>query len=98
MNLPKKVVETIDVKYVRFHAKIRDEGTYILLDQDFKEITEREGYVPSFFPYGKDSYDSHYGDYVDLFIDIETGQIANWKKNINPTEVAMAFKLIEEQE
>lgn len=40
-------------------------------------VGEYEGYVPSFFP------DEHYGDYVILKIDIDTGRILNWKK---PTE------------
>lgn len=35
---------------------------------------EYDGYVPKFFP------GDHYGDYVQLDIDIETGQILNWKK------------------
>lgn len=34
---------------------------------------EYDGYVPDFFP------GQHYGDYVQLDIDIETGQILNWK-------------------
>ncbi|MCY1454717.1 hypothetical protein D9M71_718000 [compost metagenome] len=33
-----------------------------------------EGYVPDFFP------GDHYGDYLILNIDLETGQIKNWKK------------------
>lgn len=32
------------------------------------------GYVPDFFP------EEHYGDYVELKIDIDTGEILNWKK------------------
>jgi hypothetical protein len=36
-----------------------------------------DGYVPDFFP------GQHCGDYVQLDIDIETGQIVNWKR---PTE------------
>lgn len=95
MKLPKKVVETIDAKYVRFHAKMRDEGIYILLDAEFKQIAEHEGYVPSFFPYGDKGTESHYGDYVDLYIDLETGQIANWRKNVEPIEVARAFNLVD---
>lgn len=95
MKIPKKVVETVEVKYVRFRAKMRDEGTYILLDPEFKELKESEGYVPLFFPYGKDNEENHYGDYVDLWIDLETGQIVNWKKNISPEDVAIAFGMIE---
>lgn len=41
---------------------------------DGNETKEYEGYVPDFFP------EDHYGDYVELKIDIETGQILNWKK------------------
>ncbi|MGF0237226.1 hypothetical protein ACQR3P_30300 [Rhodococcus sp. IEGM1300] len=33
-----------------------------------------EGYVPDFFP------GQHYGDYLILSIDLETGQIKNWQK------------------
>lgn len=38
---------------------------------------EYEGYVPAFFP------EEHYGDYVELNIDITTGKIVNWKKPTN---------------
>ncbi len=98
MKIPKKVVETIDAKFVRFHAKLRDEGSYVLLDAGHREIKEIEGYVPSFFPYGSEGTESNHGDYVDLWIDLETGQIVNWKKNIDPEEVAKAFQLIEDEE
>ena len=33
-----------------------------------------DGYVPSWMP------GEHFGDYVELEIDIKTGQILNWKK------------------
>ncbi len=33
-----------------------------------------DGYVPKFFP------EEHYGDYLELDIDIDTGQILNWKR------------------
>lgn len=33
-----------------------------------------DGYVPKFFP------GNHFGDYVELEIDVNTGQIVNWKK------------------
>ena len=38
-----------------------------------KEDFEYDGYVPDFFP------EEHYGDYVQLKIDLETGRILNWK-------------------
>lgn len=44
------------------------------LEEDGKETAEYSGYVPSFFP------EEHYGDYVELDIDIDTGMIVNWKK------------------
>ena len=37
-------------------------------------ILEYEGYVPDFMP------EHHYGDYIELDIDIATGQIVNWNK------------------
>lgn len=44
---------------------------------DGENVKNYEGYVPDFFP------DQHWGDYVILKIDIDTGKILNWKK---PTE------------
>lgn len=96
MKIPRRIVETIDVKYVRFHAKLRDEGTYVLLDENKNEIKEHEGYVPKFFPYGNDGTENNFGDYIDLIIDLETGHIVNW---IKPTAEAVAsqFDLIENE-
>ena len=45
-----------------------------LEDENGKNIGEYNGYVPDFFP------GEHYGDYVQLDIDVETGQILNWNK------------------
>lgn len=42
-----------------------------------KVVGNYTGYVPKFFP------GEHFGDYVQLEIDVDTGQIMNWKK---PTE------------
>ena len=50
------------------------------LEEDKKETADYSGYVPSFFP------EEHYGDYVELDIDIDTGMIINWKK---PTKVEL---------
>ena len=44
------------------------------LVKDGKVIGEYDGYVPKFFP------GMHYGDYVMLDIDIETGKIVNWNR------------------
>lgn len=38
------------------------------------ETMDYSGYVPDFMP------DQHYGDYVMLDIDLDTGTILNWKR------------------
>jgi len=52
----------------RFSAKLVEDG---------KVTATHDGYVPDFMP------EEHYGDYVELDIDIDTGQILNWKKPTN---------------
>ena len=52
--------------------KVCDRFECDLVDQDGAKIIEYEGYVPGFFP----GY--HYGDYLILDIDIDTGRITNW--------------------
>jgi len=47
------------------------------LREDGKFVQEYEGYVPEWFPNAKEN---HYGDYVQLIIDLDTGKILNWKK------------------
>lgn len=42
-----------------------------------KSPIEYNGYVPKFFP------EEHWGDYVELYIDVATGRITNW---VVPTE------------
>lgn len=66
----KKLVD-VDVVRMQFSAKIRDEGSYTFYDADGDMVKEYEGYVPDFVP-------GEYGDYIDLMIDLETGQILNW--------------------
>lgn len=69
----KKTVE-VEAKTLKLHMKVRDCFQADLLDQDGQQIGEYEGYVPGFMP------GQHYGDYLILDIDIETGRITNWKK------------------
>ena len=57
---------------IQISAKCSDMFSASLI-KDGKEVADYSGYVPDFFP-GK-----HYGDYVTLDIDVETGQILNWK-------------------
>lgn len=49
-----------------FTAQVLDENGNALGGQD-------DGYVPDFMP------GQHYGDYVMLDIDLDTGQVTNWK-------------------
>jgi hypothetical protein len=69
-----KTVE-VEAKTLSLHMKVCDQFEGRLQDQGGAQIgNDYEGYVPSFFP------GDHYGDYLILDIDIETGQITNWKK------------------
>ena len=59
---------------------------------DGKWVGEYSGYVPSWFPNPKADHDE---DYVQLDIDVDTGQILNWKK---PTEKMLKeFLTLEEK-
>jgi hypothetical protein len=58
---------------ISFSAKCSDMFGATFLDADGKEVAKYDGYVPGFFP------EEHYGDYVQLDIDLATGQIKNWK-------------------
>lgn len=74
IELTTMVKKTVKVKSVYVHAKVSDRGCYSFRDEDGKEITNRdEDYVPSFFP------EDHYGDYLQLDIDLATGKILNWR-------------------
>ena len=73
----KKTVE-VEAKELQIYVKCTDRFSATLTDQNGEIIHEQEdGYVPGFMP------GEHYGDYIILHIDIETGYITNWKK---PTE------------
>lgn len=48
-----------------FSAQLQDEAGYAL--------AEYTGYVPNFMP------GEHYGDYVELRIDLVSGRILNWR-------------------
>lgn len=67
----KKTVN-VEAKELRIYMKVCDSFTAGLYDKDGGELKDYEGYVPSFMP------GDHYGDYVILNIDIDTGIITNW--------------------
>ena len=60
-------------KYISFFAHCSDCCCTRLIDEKLHRIAERVGYVPRGFGIGG-------GDDVELIIDLETGQILNWKK------------------
>jgi len=69
-----KTVEA-NAKMIEFRAKLRDEGYYLVYDDKGNLLAEADSqYVPN------DIIPGDYGDYVELQIDLETGQILNWVK------------------
>jgi len=78
INITKPV--HVNAKTFKIYSKIRDGFCGDLVDQDGKTLRDYEGYVPSFFP------GQHYGDYLILDIDMDTGMITNWPK-IKPEDV-----------
>lgn len=74
MKIGKKKVVEVEAKELRIYTKVCDGFSASLHDQDGQKIADHEGYVPKMMP------GEHYGDYVILNIDIDTGQITNWKK------------------
>ena len=61
-------------KILSICLKVSDGFNATVLNENKEECGEYNGYVPKFFP------GNHYGDYVELDIDMETGQILNWNK------------------
>lgn len=72
INMTKPI--KVQAKTFKLHIKCRDNFEGDLVDQDGQVLKEYEGYVPSFFP------GEHYGDYLILDIDIDTGMINNWRR------------------
>ena len=64
----------VNVKTLKLHLKVCDRFACGVYDQDNKELKDYDGYVPDFMP------GQHYGDYVILDIDVDSGQITNWTK------------------
>lgn len=68
------------IKTVRISGKTSDLCSVSFCDEKGKEVGERHGYVPDWMP------GQHYGDYIELDIDVDTGKILNWKK---PSQTAL---------
>lgn len=74
MELDIKKTVKVQPKELRIYCKVVDDFTASLHDQDGMLIcSQDDGYVPGFMP------GEHYGDYLILNIDIETGMVTNWK-------------------
>ena len=71
INMTKPV--RVQAKELRLHIKVRDAFDATLHDQHGEELVSYEGYVPDFMP------GEHFGDYLILEIDLDSGQIMNWK-------------------
>jgi hypothetical protein len=74
MQISQKKTVQVDVTLLKLCVKVSDRFNADLVDAQGDKVGSYEGYVPNFFP------GDHYGDYVELDIDLETGQIKNWKK------------------
>ena len=68
------------MRVIKITAKCSDCFSAILWENN-KPVSNYDGYVPDWMP------DDHWGDYVQLEIDIDTGKILNWHK---PTAAQLA--------
>lgn len=74
INQKKTVQVQVQAKTLKMCLRVRDRFCASIRDQDGVELGGREdSYVPGFMP------GQHYGDYVILDIDLDSGQITNWK-------------------
>ena len=73
---PNASTKTTDKKpaTISISAKCSDLFWMEVLNAAGESLGQGDGYVPDFFP------EEHYGDYVQLDIDLATGKILNWKK------------------
>ena len=75
MEIEATEVVKVNATKLKIHIKVSDRFTAQLLSESGNVLKDQDdGYVPEFMP------GDHYGDYVILDIDIDTGEITNWKK------------------
>jgi len=74
MNIEFQNKVSVNAKTLKIHIKTCDEFSARLIDDKGNELKDYDGYVPSFMP------GQHFGDYLILDIDIDSGQITNWPK------------------
>jgi hypothetical protein len=74
MKLGVKREVEVDAKVLKLHLKVADMFTAELVGSNGEVLHDQsDGYVPKFMP------GQHYGDYVILDIDVDTGMVLNWK-------------------
>ena len=76
-------------KTISISAKCSDMFSATLHNEQGNNVGEYHGYVPKWMP------GEHYGDYVELDIDVDTGKILNWK---TPSEEDLAETFNAEEE
>ena len=75
MEINQQKTVKVNAKTLRIRCKVSDRFAYSIDDAQGEEIhCQEDGYVPDFMP------GNHYGDYVILDIDLDTGMVTNWKK------------------
>lgn len=75
MEISQTKTVPVIAKTLRICVKCSDRFGADILDENGKSIGgQDDGYVPDFMP------GEHYGDYVMLDIDLDTGAVTNWKK------------------
>ena len=75
MEIDKFETVKVNVTTLRIQCKVSDRFCASLLTATGTEIySQDDGYVPDFMP------GQHYGDYIYLDIDIDTGIVTNWSK------------------
>lgn len=75
MEISQTKTVPVVAKTLAIHMKVSDRFQAVILDENGKELGGQEdGYVPDFMP------GQHYGDYVILNIDLDTGVVTNWTK------------------
>lgn len=61
------------ITVLRVCAKTVDRCAIDFLNESGDSVGTRDSYVPGYFP------EEHYGDFLELDIDVKTGKILNWK-------------------
>ena len=75
MEINQQKTVKVNAKTLRIYCKVSGRFTYAIDDEQGEEIYWQDnGYVPDFMP------GEHYGDYVILDIDLDTGMVTNWEK------------------